>query len=76
MYSDRKSIHKENSSGICLLSLANNSSVDQDGKLQINHLEYLTSDAEHFDLSLDMRFPIMWYVRPAKAQTSLGIRTD
>ena len=23
---------------------------------------------------LDMRFPTMWYVRPAKAQTSLRIR--
>ena len=26
-------------------------------------------------LSRDMRFPPMWYVRPAKAQTSLRIRT-
>ena len=26
------------------------------------------------DLSRDMRFPKMWYVRPAKAQTSLRIR--
>ena len=26
------------------------------------------------DLSRDMRFPTMWYVRPAKAQTSLRIR--
>ena len=25
-------------------------------------------------LSHDMRFPTMWYVRPAKAQTSLYIR--
>ena len=25
-------------------------------------------------LSRDMRFPTMWYVRPAKAQTSLRIR--
>ena len=25
-------------------------------------------------MSRDMRFPIMWYVRPAKAQTSLRIR--
>ena len=25
--------------------------------------------------SRDMRFPTMWYVRPAKAQTSLRIRT-
>ena len=26
-------------------------------------------------LSHDLRFPTMWYVRPAKAQTSLRIRT-
>ena len=26
------------------------------------------------DLSRDMRFPTMWYVRPAKPQISLGIR--
>ena len=25
-------------------------------------------------MSHDMRFPTMWYVRPAKAQTSLRIR--
>ena len=25
-------------------------------------------------MSRDMRFPTMWYVRPAKAQTSLRIR--
>ena len=25
------------------------------------------------DMSRDMRFPTMWYVRPAKAQTSLRI---
>ena len=25
-------------------------------------------------MSCDMRFPTMWYVRPAKAQTSLRIR--
>ena len=28
---------------------------------------------EKSDLSQDMRFPTMWYVRPAKAQTSLRI---
>ena len=28
----------------------------------------------HIQLSHDMKFPTMWYVRPAKAQTSLGIR--
>ena len=27
-------------------------------------------------MSHDMRFPTMWYVRPAKAQTSLRIRAD
>ena len=27
-------------------------------------------------MSHDMRLPTMWYVRPAKAQTSLCIRTD
>ena len=27
-------------------------------------------------MSSDMRFPTMWYVRPAKAQTSLRIRAD
>ena len=26
------------------------------------------------NMSRDMRFPPMWYVRPTKAQTSLGIR--
>ena len=26
------------------------------------------------DMSRDIRFPTMWYVRPAKAQTSLRIR--
>ena len=26
------------------------------------------------NMSHDMRFPTMWYVRPAKAQTSLRIR--
>ena len=28
----------------------------------------------HDNMSRDMRFPTMWYVRPAKAQTSLRIR--
>ena len=28
------------------------------------------------EMSHDMRFPTMWYVRPAKAQTSLRIRAD
>ena len=28
------------------------------------------------DMSRDMRFPLMWYVRPAKARTSMRIRTD
>ena len=27
-------------------------------------------------MSHDMRFPTMWYVRPAKAETSLILRTD
>ena len=27
------------------------------------------------NMSHDMRFPTMWYVRPAKAQTSLRIHT-
>ena len=29
---------------------------------------------EHRNLSRHIRFPTMWYVRPAKAQTSLRIR--
>ena len=29
-----------------------------------------------YQMSRDMRFPKMWYVRPAKAQTSLRIRAD
>ena len=29
---------------------------------------------KNHDMSRDMRFPTMWYVRPAKAQTSLRIR--
>ena len=28
------------------------------------------------NMSCDMNFPTMWYVRPAKAQTSLRIRAD
>ena len=28
------------------------------------------------NLSRDMRFPTMWYVRSAKSQTSLRIRED
>ena len=28
----------------------------------------------HSYMSRDMRFPTMWYVRPAEAQTSLRIR--
>ena len=30
---------------------------------------------QSYDMSCDMRFPTMWYVQPAKAQTSLCIRT-
>ena len=30
----------------------------------------------HADMSRDMRFPTMWYVRPAKAQTRLRICAD
>ena len=32
------------------------------------------SNAQH--LSRGMRFPTIWYVRPAKAQTSLRMRAD
>ena len=28
----------------------------------------------HVDMSHDMRFPTMWYVRPAKPQISLRVR--
>ena len=31
---------------------------------------------EILEMSRDMRFPTMWYVRPAKAQTSLRLRAD
>ena len=33
------------------------------------------SKRKQIDLSRDMRFTTMWYVRPAKAQTSLRICT-
>ena len=40
-----------------------------DEKVETEYIE------EMYDkLSRDMRFPTMWYVRPAKAQTSLRIR--
>ena len=35
---------------------------------------FLISQPKH--MSLDIWFPAMWYVRPAKAQTSLRIRAD
>ena len=37
---------------------------------------YMTEDIVRINLNMSkcMRFPTMWYVRPAKAQTSLRIR--
>ena len=40
----------------------------------ILHWLTLSQDLELAQLSQCMRFPTMWYVRPAKAQTSLHIR--
>ena len=40
--------------------------------------DYITMNVENLQkeyMSRDMRFPTMWHVRPAKAQTSLRIRT-
>ena len=45
----------------------------QFGALQ-NILVSTRYSTELVDISHDMRFPTMWYVRPAKPQTSLGIR--
>ena len=50
-------------------------------RLYISHKQCKTlynlyiTNAKH-GISRDMRFPIMWYVRPAKAQTCLRIRAD
>ena len=44
--------------------------------LEISTLRVGTSLQAWRHLSHDRRFPSMWYVRPAKAQTSLRIRTD
>ena len=53
-------------------------------KKRVNHINLwinglsqkveLKTDSNYLHLSRDMRFPTMWYVRPAKAQTSLRIR--
>ena len=36
----------------------------------------LDIDLNKNQMSRDMRFPTIWYVRPAKAQTSMPIRAD
>ena len=36
-------------------------------------LDHEDTPMKHDKMSCDMRFPTMWYVRPAKAQTSLRI---
>ena len=36
-------------------------------------LDHKDTPIKHDKMSRDMRFPTMWYVRPAKAQTSLRI---
>ena len=41
-----------------------------------NKFNIIKSMNVRFYLSHGMRFPTMWYVRPAKAQTSLGIRAN
>ena len=45
-----------------------------DGR-QISPLMHIALLRSEIEMSRDMRFPTMWYVRPAKAQTSLRIRT-
>ena len=37
---------------------------------------YNTFAVTVMEMSHNMRFPTIWYVRPAKAQTSLRIRAD
>ena len=39
----------------------------------ISYFSDIPFSAEHY-VSRNMRFPTMWYLRPAKAQTSLRIR--
>ena len=39
-------------------------------KCQRNHIK----SENMYEMSHDMKFPTMWYVRPEKAQTSLRIR--
>ena len=39
---------------------------------QCSHAHFWKIGLKH--MSRDMRFPTMWYVRPAKAQTSMRIR--
>ena len=46
--------------------------IEHKTKLGCESLAYL---AKNTLMSRDMRFPTMWYVRPAKAQISLRIRS-
>ena len=39
---------------------------------KLTHPEYIIN-VPQTDMSRDMRFAAMWYVRPAKAQTSLRV---
>ena len=48
-------------------------SLQSDQSFLCTGLKSCNADSEDY-LSRDMRFPTMWYVRPAKAQTSLHIR--
>ena len=41
-------------------------------KCQRNHIK--SENMYMYEMSHDMKFPTMWYVRPEKAQTSLRIR--
>ena len=44
------------------------------GSLTVVNLKSRVSIAQDIYMSRDMRFPTMWYVRPAKPQISLRIR--
>ena len=44
--------------------------------MDLNLKKYSQLILQCIEMSRNMRFPTMWYVRPAKAQTSLRIRTD
>ena len=46
----------------------------KEGKDQESIQSSTVDNPQKYHMSRDMRFPAMWYVRPAKAQTSLRVR--